>query len=155
MIHIYHQYIITQKMRKLKQYVNLLHRAGLDYMIQILRALFLWSDLSPLDYGIPIGLGSGPWSAGNPDNYGTGEHCIHLIADSGWNDVPCSSQQHSLCNYPTLIYVFNDNKNYQRMPVASNIIGIMDILDEIYIEFKININSFISDSGYSNILHIG
>eukprot|EP01084_Bolivina_argentea_P033474 61913_1 len=60
-----------------------------------------------------------------------------------------------LCIYGN--YIIHDNVDYHRIPHSSNQIGVIDILDEIYIEFYITIHSFNSSSKYSrsSILHFG
>eukprot|EP01084_Bolivina_argentea_P082205 148851_1 len=53
-------------------------------------------------------------------------------------------------------YVINDNTNYQRLLSPSNTIGLIDILDEIHVEFNLLIHSFQSSlSTYSSILQFG
>eukprot|EP01084_Bolivina_argentea_P278066 474905_1 len=52
-------------------------------------------------------------------------------------------------------YIINDNTNYQRFLSPSNFIGLIDILDEIYVEFNILIHSFQSSSQYSSVLQFG
>eukprot|EP01084_Bolivina_argentea_P297884 513261_1 len=53
-------------------------------------------------------------------------------------------------------YIINDSENSQRTPSMSNKIGVIDILDDIDIEFDITINSFNSASSqYSSILQFG
>eukprot|EP01084_Bolivina_argentea_P295836 509454_1 len=54
-------------------------------------------------------------------------------------------------------YVINDDPTYQRSIFTSNKIGVIDILDEIYVEFNLVVNSFQSSSSqkHSSILHFG
>jgi len=37
-----------------------------------------------------------PWDAGQPDNYGNNEDCIHT-KPTGWNDVPCTANYRYVC----------------------------------------------------------
>lgn len=65
----------------------------------------------------------------------------------------CDAIFATLCNYPTSIIVVNDNIDNIRQPIANNIIGYMDVLDEIHISFDFYLYSFVS-TGWANILHI-
>lgn len=37
------------------------------------------------------------WDAGQPDNYGTIEHCVQIWGSQKWNDVPCGNQYYFIC----------------------------------------------------------
>ena len=52
-------------------------------------------------------------------------------------------------------YVFRDSVNNERIPSFSNPIGVIDVLDEVSVEFDFVLNAFLPDTTYSNILHIG
>ena len=53
------------------------------------------------------------------------------------------------------IYVLHDNADYSRIPSSSTKIGVIDVLDEIQIDFDIIIHSFSSPSQHSSIIHFG
>lgn len=40
------------------------------------------------------------WRSGEPNNYGSGEGCGHMVHTNGkWNDIPCSSNYHYVCQH--------------------------------------------------------
>eukprot|EP01083_Nonionella_stella_P114549 338847_1 len=68
-----------------------------------------------------------------------------------WNDQVCQSDGYSLCNHPRPTVIINEN--YERSLSPDNLIGFIDILDEVYVEFDIVINTW--PSSWANVLHIG
>eukprot|EP01084_Bolivina_argentea_P253923 426734_1 len=112
-----------------------------------------WSDGSVWDYGTTYF--TAPWASTQPDNYLLYEHCAHITIDNAWNDAPCNYTKYALCGYPQPIQIINDPSNYIRIPFFNNSIGVMDILDEIYIEFDIVFTSWPVADNWGNILHIG
>eukprot|EP01084_Bolivina_argentea_P085966 155395_1 len=101
---------------------------------------WIWNDNSPLDFGYNISGGVYPWEVNQPNWSGD---CTALSdSNKNWDDVSCINANPSLCNYPKPIDIFNDDSDYQRIPSYNNIIGTMDILDEIYIEFDFIVNSW-------------
>eukprot|EP01084_Bolivina_argentea_P021373 39707_1 len=105
---------------------------------------FTWSDQSPFDYGTDLSGGIDPWNTGQPGVRSTSdEFCVELQdIDGDWNDNQCDRDNSALCNEPSPIYIFRDNDNYQRVPIKGNIIGVIDILDEIKIKFRFILNSW-------------
>lgn len=55
------------------------------------------------------------WRASNPDNWGSGEDCVHYwVEDDTWNDLPCQNAaiiQGFVCNLPNY-YTSYDNGKY-------------------------------------------
>ena len=47
------------------------------------------------------------WGPGQPDNYGSGEHCSEILTNQNWNDIPCSGSKRSICERPS--YKFRKN----------------------------------------------
>eukprot|EP01083_Nonionella_stella_P037912 103266_1 len=70
-----------------------------------------------------------------------------------WNDQLCQFQHYSLCNHPHPTVIINEK--YSRSLSVDNLLGFIDVLDEIYVEFDIVIHSFPPDNWYYNILQIG
>ena len=68
-------------------------------------AAWEWTDGSPMDYGFTDNdgnrptVGSGPWYAGEPNNWGGAEDCTHIFVSQAynWNDMPCSNTNIPLC----------------------------------------------------------
>eukprot|EP01084_Bolivina_argentea_P253925 426738_1 len=112
-----------------------------------------WSDGSVWDYGTTYF--TAPWASTQPDNYLLYEHCAHITIDNAWNDAPCNYTKYALCGYPQPIQIINDPSNYMRIPSVNNIIGVIDVLDEIHIEFDIIFTSWPEASSYGSILQIG
>eukprot|EP01084_Bolivina_argentea_P173417 300362_1 len=114
---------------------------------------FYWEDKTPWNYGTI--LHEFPWNAPTEPNNNNGlEHCVHLNKDGAWNDFVCDNLKSSLCNYPHNNYIFQDPPHIIRTPLSSNIIGYVDILDEVHITFDIIIHSWRADD-WQNILRIG
>ena len=128
---------------------------------------FEWVDDTIFDFGSDTSGGVAPWAGyslypdfAEPNDYDGFEDCVEIYIQTEytgsipkWNDKPCSTEREGLCNYPTTThYVINDDPTTQRIPSQSQIIGTMDVLDEIYVEFNLVINSFADD--YRNILTI-
>ena len=116
---------------------------------------YSWTDGTAFDFGTDVSGAdsSGIWKTGEPNDINN-EDCVEILSASGqWNDESCTMDRAALCNYPATKYIFNDNSDYQRIPLMSQVIGSIDILDDIYIEFTIFINSFQSD--WSSVLFIG
>ncbi|XP_005342733.5 mannose-binding protein C isoform X1 [Ictidomys tridecemlineatus] len=42
----------------------------------------------------------GNWNKGEPNNAGSGEHCVQMLLDGTWNDVTCSSSFLAVCEFP-------------------------------------------------------
>uniref|UniRef100_A0A8C9P3B6 Mannose-binding protein C n=1 Tax=Spermophilus dauricus TaxID=99837 RepID=A0A8C9P3B6_SPEDA len=40
------------------------------------------------------------WSKGEPNNAGSGEHCVQMLLDGTWNDATCSSSFLAVCEFP-------------------------------------------------------
>eukprot|EP01084_Bolivina_argentea_P254440 427742_1 len=96
---------------------------------------YKWNDASTFDFGNNISSPNTPWNGLQPNDT---IYCVVIEGNSTslWNHIECEENyKYGLCNYPSRIYIFNDNINYQRTPSISNLIGTMDILDEIFIEF--------------------
>eukprot|EP01084_Bolivina_argentea_P079591 144347_1 len=114
---------------------------------------YMWTDSSYFDYGtIPSVT---PWRIGEPNKWNPDEDCIEMYHDTGeWNDVSCSYSKYPLCNQPRTVYIVNEKINQkQRRAFNSHIIGMVDVLDEMCIEFDVTIN-FWPDM-YGSIIHIG
>eukprot|EP01084_Bolivina_argentea_P269591 458225_1 len=111
---------------------------------------WVWSDNTPFDYGTTYS--TSPWHGGEPNNSG-GEDCVTIGTGGTWNDDGCWKEFPSLCNYPQPIPVVNDKSNYMRIRGEGNIIGNIDILDEIYIEFYITFTTW--STGWAGIIHCG
>eukprot|EP01084_Bolivina_argentea_P249657 418031_1 len=58
-------------------------------------------------------------------------------------------------NVSSLTTIINDTMSYKRIPSSSNMIGIIDILDEIYIKFDFIVHSFPSISSIGSIIRFG
>ena len=115
--------------------------------------VFEWTDASAFDYGTDTSGGVAPWKTDEPNDFGSDsndEACVTI--EYGWNDGPCENEHEALCNYPETNFVFNDPTYYERIPSGSQIIGTMDALDEVEVEFDLTINTF--SGGYSNILGV-
>eukprot|EP01084_Bolivina_argentea_P030725 56880_1 len=114
---------------------------------------WIWSDLTPFNYGTTYFVP--PWSENEPNNDTTSEDCVHIYSGNGhWNDVDCSTHNYyGLCGYPKPFTAVNDKSNYIRTLSNGNIIGNIDILDEIYIDFYITFISW--PIGLGSILHLG
>ncbi|XP_020041141.1 mannose-binding protein C isoform X3 [Castor canadensis] len=39
------------------------------------------------------------WNQGEPNNSGSGENCVMLLADGKWNDIPCSDSHLAVCEF--------------------------------------------------------
>eukprot|EP01083_Nonionella_stella_P046090 123426_1 len=102
------------------------------------------------DYGVT--LDSLPWRKA-PDG-GSASNCVVLINEHGqWDDQNCPFDKYSLCNHPHHTVIINED--YYRSLSNSTLIGIVDILDEIYLECDIEIHSWPPNNLFYNILHIG
>eukprot|EP01084_Bolivina_argentea_P073301 133013_1 len=113
-----------------------------------------WTDLSPWDYGRNVSKhdGNGPWADGEPNN--DGEYCVQLSTDEKWTERSCTEDKfRPLCRYPEPLELINDPQHYIRKPCNGTIIGFIDILDEIYIEFNITFERF--PQGLGSLLHFG
>ena len=55
---------------------------------------FVWTDGTPVDFT--------KWSAGEPNNAGGAEHCVHIhgVEASVWNDIPCDVLRPYICLLP-------------------------------------------------------
>eukprot|EP01084_Bolivina_argentea_P218737 371130_1 len=120
---------------------------------------FYWIDGSEWEYGTDISGGIYPWYLSQPDNFNNDEHCTEIVnyiehGSINWNDIHCSDKQYSLCNYPQNNYIVNDASNIVRIPISAHIIGYMDVLDEILVEFTIIVHSWGIDE-WQNVLRIG
>eukprot|EP01083_Nonionella_stella_P241551 843438_1 len=103
-------------------------------------------DATPWDYGVTVG--SLPWNTTQPSG-SNALNCATLAPR--WSDSLCQSKLYSLCNHPQHTVVINEH--YSRSLSAGNLIGIIDILDELYMAFDIVIHSW--SQNFTNILHIG
>ena len=53
------------------------------------------------DDGTAVDMGSPPWDEGQPDNWGSDEHCLSLNAVGFWNDRDCSAELRTfVCDEP-------------------------------------------------------
>eukprot|EP01084_Bolivina_argentea_P278207 475167_1 len=119
---------------------------------------FVWTDSSVFNYGTNLSGGVYPWNIGEPNHFANND-CVTIQTEysiNSWDDALCIQNLYALCNYPTPIYLFKDNKNYQRIPKHNTIIATIDILDEIHIEFDIIVNAYHPEyvENYTNILQI-
>eukprot|EP01084_Bolivina_argentea_P305583 527913_1 len=99
------------------------------------------------------------WNDGKPSNGASG-HSVRYVCWSGvgkyfcgWNDGLSSSLMQSLCNYPIPTQIINEEAPLD-LQTFSGKIGEMDILDEIVINFDIEIES-LPQNVSNNILTIG
>eukprot|EP01084_Bolivina_argentea_P101787 182421_1 len=122
----------------------------------VINDIWTYTDTTLFDYGNSPYEQSPPWNKNpdQPDDTSHNENCVemHQLFNGYWNDAPCWALKYALCNYPQPTYVINDPLNYQRIPLISNAIGTIDILDEIYIEFDIIIHSW-SQMFFATVLH--
>eukprot|EP01084_Bolivina_argentea_P232379 391673_1 len=123
----------------------------------VTESIWVWTDGTPFDYGNDISGGIYPWdnNGGQEPNNANNEDCAHLDGTAkNWNDEHCDDNFATLCNYPTYITIVNDNINNIRQPIEDTIIGYMDVLDEIHIEFDFYMYSYVAEY-WANILQIG
>eukprot|EP01084_Bolivina_argentea_P088026 158913_1 len=127
---------------------------------------WVWLDGTTFDYGNPPASFSPPWRSLQPDNWDNsganpeGEDCVHMneyTNDGEWNDIFCTADidRYALCNYPQITPLFNDPSHIVRIPTPNTLIGVIDILDNIHIEFDIKFTSWPSPTVWGSILHIG
>lgn len=50
---------------------------------------FVWDDGTPTDYT--------NWNNNEPNDWGSGEDCVHFRKNVGWNDIRCSAKGHYVC----------------------------------------------------------
>jgi len=53
---------------------------------------FVWDDGTPTDFT--------QWNNNEPNDWGSGEDCVHIRKNGGWNDIRCSAKGHYVCQYP-------------------------------------------------------
>eukprot|EP01083_Nonionella_stella_P297067 1009058_1 len=119
---------------------------------------FVWSDGTPWDFGTNTNGGVSPWdsTASSEPNGGTSENCVLLkFNNNNWNDFDCDIPKMALCNAPQPVYSINYPPHYHVAPSQNTIIGYIDVLDDISIQFDFIIHSFTTDPIHSNLLQIG
>eukprot|EP01084_Bolivina_argentea_P005498 10356_1 len=115
-----------------------------------------WFDGSQWDFGNTFF--QFPWGSGEPSgtNKSTTENYVRLHSGGNydWYDTGRSSEWASLCNYPISKKIIWDNIGYQRATTLNTFIGIVDILDDVYVEFDVIVHAWPTNQ-FGNIIHIG
>eukprot|EP01084_Bolivina_argentea_P096014 172601_1 len=123
---------------------------------QLIPNNYYWMDATPFNYGTNISITSvRPWGNGEPSQY-SDEIFVRLKQESelNWYDIT-AQYYYSLCNTPASIPIIYDNIGYVRIPTFNTSLGVIDILDEIYVAFDIIIHSWPVPDSWSHILRIG
>eukprot|EP01084_Bolivina_argentea_P211573 359887_1 len=103
-----------------------------------------WSDGTDLDYYF--------WANGQPSN-SPSEDCVEINVNGYMNENACTVTKQSLCNYPSKTYIFN-NQNFIHRP-TNQMVGIVDVLDDISINFNFKILSWTTNQELTTLLQIG
>eukprot|EP01084_Bolivina_argentea_P310697 537664_1 len=117
---------------------------------------FVWSDGTNFDYGTNTSGGVPPWYSSNPDNVNN-QDCVRLWQLNGkdWDDTDCDPLIKGICNSPKATNIIDDSTTQsERLVSQGNVIGWIDILDEVYIEFNFMIHEM-PQYNHVSILHIG